>query len=486
MPGKLICEESPVDNLNALPDRQNVLKALASLGYASKTSFVQIEAQSNRCQGITTKNVQCKNPPQKGSDLNYCYHHVGQARKATQAPVPVTTSGKINQCEAITQKGYQCKRREQVSGQRFCWQHQGQAGKVIQAPMVTASRVNQCEAITLKGHQCKRSEQDPGQKFCWQHIGQASKTVQSPVVLKTSWTNQCEAITKAGHQCTRNERDPGSGFCWQHGEQVTSKVIQAPVVVKVSLRTGQCGAITQAGHQCSRNEQTSGLEFCWQHKGKARVKAEPESLPPVMSVKHEVVDFEEWIPQDLSQATRTALMSKLTSPPSDNEYPGYVYAFEIIDPDTPHEVHFKVGFSNNIARRLGEWRRQCPSKKIIYRACWPPNLGDDSYVRNVSSQLVGAIQPGKPTKYPKLIERLVHIELQDVEANSLHLPPKFRGQSKVRMRARCVDCGRMHKEIFTFKRHPRLEFQGMEFENAVLEVLMRWGAVVSKHFPDTA
>ncbi|KAG9125416.1 hypothetical protein FRC07_007691 [Ceratobasidium sp. 392] len=212
-------------------------------------------------------------------------------------------------------------------------------------------------------------------------------------------------------------------------------------------------------------------------------KDDPPRSEPEPSVVDEIVDLETWIPQDLSRAIRKKIREKLEKSRPKTEDPGYVYAFEIIDPDTPDEIHIKVGYSKDVARRLREWRGQCPSKKIVFRGCWPGDVESDKFYGQ-DGKLIGTIVPAKPTNYPRLIERLVHLELKEVAAKSLHLPLELRGPVKGMSKEPCLDCGKQHAEIFSFKRATTGQLKGNEFECVVLPVIIYWGVFVSKCFGD--
>ncbi|KAG8742380.1 hypothetical protein FRC10_001602 [Ceratobasidium sp. 414] len=147
-----------------------------------------------------------------------------------------------------------------------------------------------------------------------------------------------------------------------------------------------------------------------------------------------------------------------------------------------------------MTKRLDEWERQCPSKRIVLRGSWPPctSGGDEDgsqYVNGAVSMLRGTIKPGKAVEYPRRIE-----ELEDVASNSLHLNPEFmnpegagsqmaasrRKPSKVE-RKPCIDCKKTHREIFTFKRVTSGELKGKEWESVVQPIIEKWGAFVAEY-----
>ncbi|KAG8699132.1 hypothetical protein FRC08_005490 [Ceratobasidium sp. 394] len=195
---------------------------------------------------------------------------------------------------------------------------------------------------------------------------------------------------------------------------------------------------------------------------------------------------------------------------------GHVYVFEIIDSATPDGVQFKVGSSKNICKRLEEWQKQCPSKKMVFRGSWPPTTtgsgeDDSRHVDGTISLLTGKIKPGKAVKYHKRIEgeghgsanmaaltgsylELVHTELEGIAAGSLHLSPEFMdltetsGQtttslkkpSKVK-REKCSDCGKKHREIFPLARITSGKLKGKEWESVVKQIIEKWGSFVAEY-----
>jgi len=98
---------------------------------------------------------------------------------------------------------------------------------------------------------------------------------------------------------------------------------------------------------------------------------------------------------------------ELVKPISRADKRGFVYMIGV-GPDL-----VKVGRTNNIERRKIEWRRQCPSQ-------------DQQWLFYV------------PTRWSHRLERVVHIHLA---AHCEDRPRKI-----------CIDCGKRHQEIFSFRR----------------------------------
>ncbi|TDL15606.1 hypothetical protein BD410DRAFT_808787 [Rickenella mellea] len=52
--------------------------------------------------------------------------------------------------------------------------------------------------------------------------------------------------------------------------------------------------------------------------------------------------------------------------------PGFIYVFEITDPDAPIDdfVHLKVGFAKDVMERLQNWRTQCQPLQFTWVGDW--------------------------------------------------------------------------------------------------------------------
>ncbi|KAG8767374.1 hypothetical protein FRC12_006281 [Ceratobasidium sp. 428] len=490
-----------------------------------------IIAQINQCQATTQKGRQCSRAPGVGSE--YCWQHVGSvaATRPRTVELSIQSTFSSEQCMATTQQGRQCSRRL-GAGSEYCWQHVGASTTNILRAAETPIREptlqsNRCLAITQKGSQCSRQPKaGSGGDYCWQHIGHAKTVnqrtiapVEDPPIRNSPSVNQCMATTQKGSQCKRSpQAGSGSSYCWQHVGQaepseravVESRVLEAseteqrediaqgvgsttdlPVEtnsVSGTTEVDQCMATTKAGHRCSRRPEAGTVHgYCWQHKGLAvsaiaTAKVTDEPQPALQARKSKPIEYERWIREGLSSETKAKLRTKMTESPSRCEIPGYVYAFEIIDPATPEEVHIKVGYSKDVRKRLRGWQRQCPSKRILLRGCWPCALQMDN-VDGETGRQVESIGPGEPTSYPHRVEQLVHLELKEVAAYSLHIKPECRKPIELRssMRGPCSDCNKMHREIFSFQRYTSSKLRGKEFDLVVLPVIKRWGMFVSKH-----
>ncbi|KAG9083882.1 hypothetical protein FS749_005668 [Ceratobasidium sp. UAMH 11750] len=276
-----------------------------------------------------------------------------------------------------------------------------------------------------------------------------------------------------------------------------------------TIPDNQCSAITKAGKRCTRQVksgpallyQSPGVlldRFCFQHT--------KDVLQPTGFYSHAKdntwVTFEDWIPDYLQPDTQAALRAEMEKPASLADKPGYIYAYEIRNPNTPKEVHIKVGRAINLVKRLDEWGKQCVSREVILRGWWPGTVEDNDQDNNDSvngsvSLLKGKIKPGEPGKYCHRLERLIHLELSDVALNSAHLGAAFTksGKGKVAptsiaatsskttkiVKKPCPDCGAVHKEIFTLERAMTGKIKNREWESVVQPIIEKWGSFVKEY-----
>ncbi|KAF8610511.1 hypothetical protein BDV93DRAFT_431466 [Ceratobasidium sp. AG-I] len=271
----------------------------------------------------------------------------------------------------------------------------------------------------------------------------------------------------------------------------------------------QCSAITKAGKRCTRLLKTGpaliyqspGIlldRFCFQHT--------KDVLQPTGFYSHAKdntwVTFADWIPEYLQPDTQAALRAEMEKPASLADKDGYIYAYEIRNPNTPKEVHLKVGRAINLVKRLDEWGKQCVSREVILRGWWPGTVEDNDQdssnsVNGSVSLMKGRIKPGDKGKYCHRLERLIHLELSDVALNSTHLTPGFTKKtatatSSVTSPSKpppaskltgkpCPDCSAVHKEIFTFERATSGKIKGREWESVVQPIIEKWGAFVTEY-----
>ncbi|WVQ97268.1 hypothetical protein IAU59_004379 [Kwoniella sp. CBS 9459] len=221
------------------------------------------------------------------------------------------------------------------------------------------------------------------------------------------------------------------------------------------------------------------------------------------------VDFADYIPTSLGQQTQALLRMTMESKLTDKECPGYLYAYELRDLETPTLAFFKVGRTDNVPRRIGQWTNQCQSKTPTLRDIFPlpsvssitataksthqsrprPRPGSESHHSasslHRSGTLTTSFLPGAtthlnpPSAAMKRWERLVHIELSDRCASHPESQKAFE-----RVREKCVDCGMGHKEIFPLV---KIDHDGGRvgaasvgvYEDVVVEVVCRWERFIS-------
>jgi len=204
-----------------------------------------------------------------------------------------------------------------------------------------------------------------------------------------------------------------------------------------------------------------------------------------------MIEYGTWISRDLSEATKATLRAEMERTISKDDKEGEVYCFEILDPSTPEYVHFKIGRSCNLHKRLDTWSRQCSSRTQIPRGRYP-ECSDGSLLR-------GKLSAGEYVKFSHRFERLVHIELADLSMNGQYLEDEWhrssglisavgtavptrkgKGKGKIlerMMREECEDCGKVHREIFTFKKMTG-EFENQEFQRVVWPIILKWGTFI--------
>ncbi|KAG6916151.1 hypothetical protein DXG01_008203 [Tephrocybe rancida] len=130
--------------------------------------------------------------------------------------------------------------------------------------------------------------------------------------------------------------------------------------------------------------------------------------------------FSEWISYNLKSETQALLHLEMEKPLSPSDEEGYIYAIQILDPNTQGTVKFKVGRTNDVNIRYNYW-----------------------------------------------LERLIQLEL--------------RGTSLEVERKSSLDCEEEHMEIFEFKKLTGKK-KNQEYELLVKPVIDNWGRFVAKHF----
>ncbi|KAK0458556.1 uncharacterized protein EV420DRAFT_1543096, partial [Desarmillaria tabescens] len=275
----------------------------------------------------------------------------------------------------------------------------------------------------------------------------------------------------------------------------------------------QCSGVTKAGRRCTRQVKNGGAalpgveRFCFQHTKElldpsgfyARRKGAEGS---------EWVDFADYIPSYLAPDTQVALRVEMEKARSQSDVEGYIYTFEIRNPDDSKTIQLKVG-------TLNEWGKQCGSKEQVLRGFYPGSVGDGGDETSLMKGRVILPEGGNEDVWCHRLERLIHLELADLAVNAAYLQPgwkpfsKGKGKGPAQSKAvfptespsvsspkrrngrggrvgngnggqgqPCKDCGTIHKEIFEFQRITSGPYTGREWDGIVKKVIEEWGVFV--------
>ncbi|KAJ8093085.1 hypothetical protein PM082_020568 [Marasmius tenuissimus] len=326
----------------------------------------------------------------------------------------------------------------------------------------------------------------------------ASSTPPSPSsnTAGASGQIQCSGVTKAGKRCTR-------------------LVKQGPAL------TGVMGSDTIGGQTIER--------FCFQHTkellGPTGFYARSQN-----GGAQDWIDFADYVPDYLHPDTQVALRVEMEKPRSSSDVEGYIYTFEIRDPNSPKTIKLKVGRTVNVVKRLNQWGKQCGSKEQVLRGWYPGAVDPDSDDDDDAGQSLmrGRVMAGGQGTWCHRLERLVHLELADLAINQAYLKPGWKpfekgaGMGKKQGNGQgaassansaspgssspppkkgkkgkdadgvftnglgnggglCKDCGTIHKEIFEFARFTKGPYKGKEWEEVVKRVIDDWGEFVKNY-----
>lgn len=201
--------------------------------------------------------------------------------------------------------------------------------------------------------------------------------------------------------------------------------------------------------------------FCFQHYQKV------QSQPGSFFGKDVWVKFSDWIPDELPEATKITLRVEMSKSPSeaDRKQTGYLYCHEM-RPTKENKnrsgTYVKVGRSIRPVARLEEWSKQCPSRQPIVRGFFPEphqehsgpspssSVGGTCYLNGVQSVSNQGI------RFHKRWERLTLIELAGWQSLQRQGHPK----------SACVDCGKVHVELF--------ELDLGSFDRVVKPLIEKW------------
>lgn len=273
---------------------------------------------------------------------------------------------------------------------------------------------------------------------------------------------QCWGITKKNLRCTKKGRavnctgaaSPKSrriSAGYDRGASAPARLAQKatasdPLVVSDSDDDDPQSPTTRRTRQCSVSHCESGDAdtsvlsddidevFCGQHIAEAKkwpgfyhsYSGEATSCSISSNI---LIKYEDWLTTPcLDDHTQVLLRNCMRRPLTemDRNERGYLYIHELLAFSTPTHVCLKVGRSNQVFRRVGEWNAQCRSKQPLLRAIYPSHDGQQ-------------LMPGMDTPtmqgvpFSRRWEALVHLELKSLGK---------------RLDDECADCGKRHREIF--------------------------------------
>ncbi|WVO19889.1 uncharacterized protein IAS62_001179 [Cryptococcus decagattii] len=192
------------------------------------------------------------------------------------------------------------------------------------------------------------------------------------------------------------------------------------------------------------------------------------------------IEFDDYIPEALGQQTQTLLRMTMETKLTPKECAGFLYAYELKDLETSELSFYKVGRTDNVPRRIGQWTNRCQSKRPTLLDIFPrPSVSTRPSVTSSlhrSDTLTTSFLPGAtthrtpPLPAMKRWERLVHLELSERCASH-----PLSEQAYERVRMKCKDCGTVHREIFPLiKVH---QGHRIAYEE-IVECVERWGKFI--------
>ncbi|KAG2041389.1 hypothetical protein BDR03DRAFT_1007224 [Suillus americanus] len=200
----------------------------------------------------------------------------------------------------------------------------------------------------------------------------------------------------------------------------------------------------------------------------------------------------DYIPGYLQPDTQQQLRNAITGEISERvRIRGYVYALNVFDPENEGKLSLKIGYSNDVKKRHAEWKNKCRSSIKNVCGWWPQTIievKDDDEV--LIQELIGNNRQGDKGPMAEHLERLVHIELNDLATHAPYLRPSFPDVhfSDVPRLPKadpkpCHDCnGTKHREVFSFTRVKEGAFFGREWEDIIKPVIRKWGLFLIKYF----
>ncbi|KNZ52283.1 uncharacterized protein VP01_362g25 [Puccinia sorghi] len=282
-----------------------------------------------------------------------------------------------------------------------------------------------------------KSSQTPG--------GGASPSAGSPLADR-----RCAGTTKQGKPCSRKPMKTLEG----------SKINMAETLDHLDT--------VLASSTPPPNSAPVVPRFCFQHY--QMVQSQSGSFV----ANSQWIQYSEWIDEGLPEGVKITLKTEMAKQPSckDEQDKGYLYCHEMRPDASTGEgtegasgvTYIKVGRSIRPVARLGEWERQCRSRAPIVRAFFPGSGGSTSYLNGVQSVGAstadddGSARDGGGMRFHRKWERLVLLELAGWA--SIRLPLHNSQKSP------CIDCGKLHTEIFALLKG--------DYETLVKPIIEKW------------
>ncbi|EKM55963.1 uncharacterized protein PHACADRAFT_256943 [Phanerochaete carnosa HHB-10118-sp] len=192
-----------------------------------------------------------------------------------------------------------------------------------------------------------------------------------------------------------------------------------------------CSAITKENKPC-RNKTTKGA-LCHKH----RANDSPSAAPRVERTANAFL--KRWELGWLQAETWNTLAELLNAPPDATDNKGYIYSALVMGTLPPNEMHIKIGRTTDLVRRMGQWRRSCPSHPLC-------------------------LDYSRSTRYYVRLEKIVLLVLRDLVDHQAYLTPEFPDVAPPERRRDswgcsatmkpkaevCEDCESIHIEVFRF------------------------------------
>lgn len=325
-----------------------------------------------------------------------------------------------------------------------------------------------CHAITTSGRPCRRprpaNSPPHALYYCWQHQDQASP----PAQTSPSRPPRPSKHQQLQHRSSLETLAERLGLVDLEDDGAVKP--HAPRPSKSSNSKHRHKSRSLLVYLCADPPSSRPQPQPRPARPKPRPVQTPTSSPggssgasPMSRVKH-------LIPDDVDAATASALLAEVARPYDRSEQPGYIYMYWLTatgapspdaaramlsptntkhhHPSSPHAaaatMSLKIGRSDNVQRRMNEWRRQCGRDVTVLRyypyssshsptSSYSSTNSRSSKSSKASSASTPAAQ-ARMTPHAHRVEQLIKLEL------------KGRGM-KADMGI-CSACGREHREWF--------------------------------------